>query len=125
MKQRKSDAMWGMRRGAAPVPVGRAKGNFSRKVPSGLPQKLYSQGYLGWVYLWIEVGFAGIVYKEIFSFIGLIKRDSTATVGCESSEANPVNQGEIFLLRSSTPTPPRVRFLRDPAADNPHDSFGG
>ena len=38
---------------------------------------------------------------------------------CQASEADPVDQGEISPLRLSTPTPPRVRFLRDPAADAP------
>ena len=43
-------------------------------------------------------------------------------MGCESSEADPMEQGKICLLRSSAPTFYRVRSLRDPDADDPHDS---
>ena len=42
------------------------------------------------------------------------------TVGCQASEADPVERGENKLLRSSAPTFSRVRSLRDPDADDPH-----
>ena len=51
------------------------------------------------------------------------KRDSTATVGCQASEARPVNHGENLLLRSSAPTFSRVGSLQDPDADDPHGSL--
>ena len=54
--------------------------------------------------------------------MGLRKRVFSATVGCESGEADPVKQGGFFLLRSSAPTFSRVGNLRDPDADDPHDS---
>ena len=55
--------------------------------------------------------------------MGLRKRDFSATVGCESGEADPVNHGENLLLRSSAPTFSRVGSLQDPDADDPHDSL--
>ena len=54
--------------------------------------------------------------------MGLRKRLSATTGGCEASEADPVERGETLSLRSSAPTFPRGRFLRDPAADDPHGS---
>ena len=61
--------------------------------------------------------------EKFFSFIGLRKRFSVVTVGCESGEADPVGQEENLLLRSNTPTFSRGGDLRDPAADAPHDSL--
>ena len=43
-------------------------------------------------------------------------------MGCQASEARPVDHGENLLLRSSAPTFSRVRSLRDPDADDPHGS---
>ena len=54
--------------------------------------------------------------------MGLRKRDFSATVGCESSEANPVEQGGIFVTVLKCPIlrlrqePPR------PCRRNSHDS---
>ena len=55
--------------------------------------------------------------------MGLRKRVSAATVGCQASEADPVERGENILLRSSAPFFVCVRDLRDPAAGNSHDSL--
>ena len=60
------------------------------------------------VYFGIEVRFAEIDSKGFFSFMGLRKRDFSATGGSESGEADPVDHGENLLLRSSAPTFSRV-----------------
>jgi len=88
--------------------------------PSYNPSKLLGQGCFVGVCLWIEVGVAEIGSKEFFSFMGLRKRDFSATVGCESGEADPVEQGGIHFTALKCPhvlsrrEPPRPRRGRPP-----------
>ena len=52
--------------------------------------------------------------------MGLRKRDSVTTEGCQASEADPVERGMYCLHGLSAPIFVRVRDLRDPDAGNSH-----
>ena len=103
---------------------GMRQGELFQKLPLE-PLKTFVAGVCLSACLWTVVWFAELGSKEFFSFMGLRKRDFSATGGSESGEADPVDHGENLLLRSSAPTFSRVGNLRDPDADAPHDSFGG
>ena len=98
------------------------QGELLKKFPLE-PLKTFGAGVCLSVCLWTVMWFAEIGSKEFFSFMGLRKRDFSATRGCESSEANPVEQGGIFVTVLKCPLlrlrqePPR------PCRRNSHDSL--
>ena len=87
------------------------KGELLEKFPLD-PLKTFGAGTEG-----LSVG---SVCKGIFS-MGLRKRDSVSTGGCEASEASSVERGMYSLHGSSAPFFVRAGDRRDPGAENSHE----